>query len=494
MLKVLRRPASNASAMKVLYPFDQTIFPKDIRSPEFRWEGPVPPGGAWTIRVSFKNSGYTVGDSSGKPRWTPSAAVWDDIRARSLENPAVFEVAAAPDGKPGSAASVTFTTSRDPVGAPIFFRAVPGGPEFPLEKDYVKVKWKLGWVSSYAPPIVVMRNQTTCFNCHAASADGKTFGFDYNSSEEDMSSYLLFREKGKTVNFLPRHVMDWNDYKRGNNVHPYQANASAISPDGKVVVTAGRALSMVAPKAKDIIQYALPMRGIILYRTFDDPTIRALPGGDDESFVHYASSWSPDGKYIYYFGSPITPQLDQLGRDKLAGVKKDDKRRLGWRDFDKLYPIRYDVYRIPFAGGKGGRPEKIAGASANGRSNYFPRASPDGKWLVYAQSANGATLVREDSDLYIVPAAGGTARKLRSNGPRADSWHSWSPNGRWLAFASKSYGQQTDIVLTHIDAAGADSPPIVLTQMRDEGGLAANLPEFFNIKPGQLEEIIPRLR
>lgn len=113
--------------------------------------------------------------------------------------------------------------------------------------------------------------------------------------------------------------------------------------------------------------------------------------------------------------------------------------------------------------------------------------------MVFNQSANGAMLLREDSDLYIVPAAGGEARKLRSSGPRADSWHSWSPNGHWLAFASKSYGPRTDIVLTHIDDAGEDSPPIVLTQMRDEDGLSANLPEFFNIQSGQLEEIIPRL-
>jgi hypothetical protein len=33
----------------------------------------------------------------------------------------------------------------------------------------------------------------------------------------------------------------------------------------------------------------------------------------------------------------------------------------------------------------------------------------------------------------------------------------------------------------------------VLTHLRDKEGLALNLPEFFNIRPGQLQEILPRL-
>jgi hypothetical protein len=486
--------AGRAAALTVLAPFDGTVFPRDIRSPEFSWDGPVPAEGAWTVTVSFKNSPYVVRALAKEPRWTPERAVWEDIRARSLENTATFEVSASTyAGAPG-AARATFLTSKDPVGAPIFFRAVPSGKVFPSEEDYVKVKWKLGWVSSYTGPITVMKNQTTCFNCHSASANGRTFGFDYNSNTDDMSSYLFFRDPGRTATFVPKNVFDWNDYKRGNNRFPFQANASAISPDGKVIATAGRALSFVAPKCTDLIQYALPMRGIILYRTVSDPAIHALPGADDESFIRYASSWSPDGKYIYFFGAPVTPELMKRGSAKLEGENTDDKRALGWREFDKIYPILYDVYRIPFNGGKGGRPERIAGAGANGRSNYSPRVSPDGKWVVFTQSANGALLIREDSDLYIVPAAGGKARKLRSNGPRADSWHSWSPNGRWLVFASKSHGPHTDLVLTHIDAAGQDSPPVVLTQMRDEDGLASNLPEFYNIKPGQLEEIVPKLR
>ncbi len=64
--------------------------------------------------------------------------------------------------------------------------------------------------------------------------------------------------------------------------------------------------------------------------------------------------------------------------------------------------IQYDLYRIPFNDGRGGTPERIAGASQNGMSNNFPKVSPDGKWIVFVQCKNGL-LMRPDSKLFIVP-------------------------------------------------------------------------------------------
>ena len=56
----------------------------------------------------------------------------------------------------------------------------------------------------------------------------------------------------------------------------------------------------------------------------------------------------------------------------------------------------------------------IAGASNDGMSNYFPKYSPDGKWIVFTKSKS-YMLLQPDSELYIIPAAGGAARRLRDN-------------------------------------------------------------------------------
>ncbi len=69
-----------------------------------------------------------------------------------------------------------------------------------------------------------------------------------------------------------------------------------------------------------------------------------------------------------------------------------------------------------------------------------------------------------------------------------NSWHSWSPNGRWLVFASKAGGPFTQLWLTHIDADGNDTPPVLLEHFT-AADRAANIPEFVNIRPEQFAEI-----
>ncbi|HPZ83153.1 MAG TPA: hypothetical protein PL064_06950, partial [Thermogutta sp.] len=140
--------------------------------------------------------------------------------------------------------------------------------------------------------------------------------------------------------------------------------------------------------------------------------------------------------------------------------------------------IQYSLYRIPFNGGRGGTPEPIEGASHNGMSNTFPKVSPDGKWIVFVKCRNGQ-LLRPDSELWIVPATGGTARKMRCNTPLMNSWHSFSPNGRWMVFSSKANTPYTQMFLTHIDEEGNDSPSILISNAT-AANRAVNLPEFIN--------------
>jgi tetratricopeptide (TPR) repeat protein len=90
--------------------------------------------------------------------------------------------------------------------------------------------------------------------------------------------------------------------------------------------------------------------------------------------------------------------------------------------------------------------------------------------------------MRPDSLLYIVPAQGGKARRMNCNTPLMNSWHSFSPNGRWLVFSSKARSPYTQMYLTHIDEQGDDTPPILI-ENSTAANRAVNLPEFVNIPP-----------
>ena len=120
-------------------------------------------------------------------------------------------------------------------------------------------------------------------------------------------------------------------------------------------------------------------------------------------------------------------------------------------------------------------------------SNNFPKVSPDGKWIIFVQCKNGL-LMRPDSKLYIVPFEGGEARPLESNLPRMNSWHTFNPNGHWLAFSSKSPSLYTHLYLTHIDDQGHASPPVVV-ENATAANRAVNIPEFVNLGPDGLDHI-----
>ena len=120
-------------------------------------------------------------------------------------------------------------------------------------------------------------------------------------------------------------------------------------------------------------------------------------------------------------------------------------------------------------------------------SNNFPKVSPDGKWIIFVQCKNGL-LMRPDSKLYIVPFEGGEARPLESNLARMNSWHTFNPNGHWLAFSSKSPSLYTHLYLTHIDDQGHASPPVVV-ENATASNRAVNIPEFLNLGSEGLDRI-----
>ena len=97
-------------------------------------------------------------------------------------------------------------------------------------------------------------------------------------------------------------------------------------------------------------------------------------------------------------------------------------------------------------------------------------------------------LLMPDSELYIIPAEGGEARRLRANTPRMNSWHSWSSNGRWLVFSSKANTAYTQLFLTHIDEDGQSTPPVVLERFTGTDR-AANIPEFVPLPADAIAKI-----
>jgi TPR repeat protein len=320
----------------------------------------------------------------------------------------------------------------------------------------------------------------TCANCHSFSADGKTMGIDVDGPRNDKGLYAIVPIRPQTT-IRNEDVVAWNtDQIVGKSRVGFM---SQVSPDGRYVLTtfAGPQRDLPATyfvtnfKDYRFLQVFYPTRGILEWYDRKSGRRQPLPGADDPRYVQTDGVWSPDGKYIVFARAEAKDPFLEGQKPALHANDENETQ------------IKYDLYRIPFNDGKGGRPEPITGASSNGMSNNFPKISPDGRWVVFVKCRNGQ-LMRPDSQLYIVPATGGVARRMRCNTSLMNSWHSFSPNGRWLVFSSKSRSPYTQMFLTHIDEQGNDSPAIYI-ERSTAANRAVNIPEFVNIAPDGLKAI-----
>jgi hypothetical protein len=512
------------AAITVDYPEEGSIFPPEITPPTFLWRDASNSASVWTIAVAFtdgsagiqvKSAGERLRIGEIDPRcisasnelpkltpqqaaartWIPDAATWEAIKRQSAEHPATITITGFQDehlDHPVSRGAVVIQTSRDPVGAPIFYRDVPLIPS-ELQKGVIKplaqadlplLAWRLRNIAEPRGRLL-LTGLHTCANCHSFSRDGKTLGMDLDGPANDKGLYVLTSVKPEMA-IRNQDVISWSSLRDETAAPSRIGFMSQVSPDGRYVLTTLRELEkelansyyVVNFKDYHFLQVFYPTRGILAWYDRATGRRRALPGADDPRYVQTDGVWSPDGKYVVF--ARAEAREPYIEGQKLPEHPNDPEET----------QIQYDLCRIPFNDGKGGQPAPIAGASQNGMSNSFPKVSPDGRWIVFVKCRN-AQLMRPDSQLYIVPAEGGVARRMRSNTPLMNSWHSFSPNGRWLVFSSKSRSPYTQMFLTHLDEAGNDSPAILIDNST-AANRAVNIPEFVNIpQDGMMKIDVP---
>jgi len=311
----------------------------------------------------------------------------------------------------------------------------------------------------------------------------------------DKGAYAFTEFASQTV-IEKSDLISWSDFQRGRKV-PTFGMLPRVSPDGRFILAGVKDRAVFLPR-EDILfsQIFFPVMGILAY--FDKVTgeILELPGADDESFVQSNGMWSPDGESVIFSRAKAAVLSSESPVDDILLTLEESAEVLGGEEH--LFSVQeggkkflFDLYRVPFNEGRGGPAEPIPGASDNGMSNYFPTISPDGKWLVFTQ-AHSFMLLQPDSRLYILPAEGGEPRLMKANTNRMNSWHSWSPNSKWLVFSSKVFGPYTQLMLTHVDENGMDSPPVLLKNFTAPDR-AANIPEFVNIRPEETRVIEERI-
>jgi TolB protein len=187
--------------------------------------------------------------------------------------------------------------------------------------------------------------------------------------------------------------------------------------------------------------------------------------------------FSPDGRHVAFAmtAAGSTDPSDIFVMDLATRDVRQLTRGMG----DASHPIwSADGSRIFFSAGNWGDPKdgrteqsEIYSVAPDGsdkrqhsRCNAvctYPAPSPDGKWIAFRQvlSAPGRQWnqqpMAKNSEVMIAPMAGGPVRNL-SNHEAFDGWPSFSPDGKWVAFASARQGQPNvgQIYLVRPDGSG----------------------------------------
>ncbi len=160
-------------------------------------------------------------------------------------------------------------------------------------------------------------------------------------------------------------------------------------------------------------------------------------------------AWAPSGDRLFYCSAQVGHLLPPETPDSTRGMQ------LMLR-YDSIY---YDLKSVPFDAKTRtfGTPRTEVDVASNAHSISLPRVSPDGRYVLYTQGRYGQFHIwHKSSDLWVKDLQTDSCYALReANSPDADSFHSWSSNGRWIAFSSRRIdGNYTRVFLTYFDRQG----------------------------------------
>ena len=432
--------------LTVRYPTEDAVFPPNLCAPFIDWHDANNDLWQLCVRVSadafeWKGLSHTrrcriPDDAWGKVRDHGGA----EIEVRGVKRRGLW-------GKDRetvhTSGVIRIRVSKDPADNVIVYRLVD--PPFINKKTpnlYVRDLRKR------SPRLLLNARQQYCVNCHAFSSKKGTTG--------RMSLQVRYIGKRKTDHLVYLSVYDI-DRQRGRKViMPFEDQMTTFmrwSPDGtRLALSANQQISGYYPVVVETQSVGQPTSDIGVYDVTTGAA-RLVPGASDPQTLEVYPCWTPDGGSIVFSST-------RKGRHPSK--------------------TQFDLMVVPWDDGRGGVAKPVRGACGNGKSNFYARFSPDGRWMSFVKADYGS-LIKASSDIWIMPADfSAEARPLRCNTPfAADSWHSWSSNSRWIVFATKrENGVFARLYMTHIDDEGNASPAVRLPMEDARLRMSFNIPEF----------------
>ena len=251
-----------------------------------------------------------------------------------------------------------------------------------------------------------------CINCHAYK-NYRTDNMQFHVRQTLGGTVFVHNGEMKKVNMKCDSTISAGVYPSFNP--KYDLVAYSVNTTGQVFHTRHANKVEVQDTLSDIIVYN-PVAETVTKVASDPNALEVFP------------TWSPDGETLYYCVADV--ECDDPSKTRVTQLVE------GYKD------IKYDIVRRSWnpVTGTFGNVDTVFLATALGKSATFPRVSPCGKFLLFALGEYGCFHIwHKDADLYLLSLEDGTYWPLeKANSPFAESYHSWSSNGRWILFARRT--------------------------------------------------------
>jgi len=388
-------------------------------------------GRRFFVRIRSE-SGPPIEIAASTPQVRIPGDRWRALLEANAGKALCFDVYAEEDGLWRQYGSIANTIARDPIDSHLVYRLIR-----PLYSEYRNMAIQQRDLTNFRESVVLDGKSLEggCVNCHSFAAnrpDPMLIGV--RSAKYGQSTLLAGGDHVEKITAK----FGFTAWHPTGRVVAYSINESV-----EFFHAVGRAM-------RDVIDLDA---GLAYYRV-EARTTRMVPRASDDQRLESHPTWSPDGRYLYYSSAPNP-----------------------WKDGKAQPPegyenLRYDLMRIRYdlEADRWGDPETVLSSRKTGLSILLPRISPDGRFLLFCMCPHGSfPAFCPQSDLYLMDLGTGLHRRLDINSDASESWHSWSSNGRWIAFSSKRGSDPfTRCYLSFVAETGKVHKPLVLPQRDPE--------------------------
>ena len=455
-----------------------SLFPSNWLRPRFRWL-PAANENLWEIRVAAENQANTLVAYTSRTSWIMPREVWKGLARSSADAPisvSIRGIDTRAGGKPSGVKGEFRIAPAEAQGKLVYWATTSSevrpdasklagfavGDEGVIDALTVPRVAVSGIVMAggrelrgkYDDPRGVAPGHAQCIGCHVSTPDGDAVAF---TDHWPWNSVLASVEEGRAGQ-QPSYVspgaavllnQPWLGMQTFSKAHFRNGDrvlVSVYSPrnldkggvgfsDGAPYPSRRDGLAWFDLETRATFSMGDPSKGDVQQQLNEQ--VRASVGSafgllalEGETRSAAAPSFSHDGKQIVYTSAELT----QDGR-------------LSYNNHE------VDLHIVPYNERAGGKVQNLNGAAEPGVAEYYPMFSADDALVAFNRVAkiDGAPMYyRPDGEIYVVPAKGGTALRLRANDPPActgekspgiiNSWPKWSPRALSVTVSMNEFG------------------------------------------------------